>query len=295
MEPHRIRSIVRLSVVVGLVLGQATAVAARDFLWKVSGKSGVVYLVGSVHLLTKDFYPLSSTLEAAFKESSLLVEEADIADLSTSQSQMQLLARGMLPSSQSLDQVVSPATFADVTKRVGQLGMPIEPLKRFKPWFLALTLSALEWQKAGFDAELGLDRHFFDRARKDGKRFIGLETTEFQMSLFDGLSVDQQERLLVGTLKDLDTEMANLTKLVQAWKTGDAATIEAIVTKDLKSEPVLYQRLLLDRNRAWLPKLESLLDGGSARTMVVVGAAHLVGPDGLVAMLKAKGYRVEQM
>ena len=112
-----------------------------------------------------------------------------------------------------------------------------------------MTLSALEWQKAGFDAELGLDRHFFERARKDGKRFLGLETTEFQMSLFDGLSTDQQERLLVGTLKDLDTEIANLNKLVQAWKTGDAATIESIVTTDLKSEPVLYQRLLAERNR----------------------------------------------
>jgi uncharacterized protein YbaP (TraB family) len=296
-ERHRTRrrtTTVRACVLVWLVLAYAHAAAARDFVWKVTGKSGTLYLVGSVHLLTQDFYPLSSTLEGIYKDSDLLVEEADLGELISSQSQMQLLARGMLPSSQSLDQLVSPATLADVSKRVAQLGMPMEPLKRFKPWFLALTLSALEWQKAGFDAQLGIDRHFFDRAKKDNRRVMGLETVEFQMTLFDGLSADQQERLLVGTLKDLDTELANLSRMVQAWKTGDASTVEEIVTKDLKSEPVLYERLLAQRNRTWLPKLEPLLER-SGRTLVVVGAAHLVGPDGLLAMLTAKGYRVEQM
>lgn len=294
MKPARVRLVLSSALVVGLVLGQATGAAARDFLWKITGKPGVLYLVGSVHLLTQDFYPLSPTLEAAFAASESLVEEVDLADLTSSPAQMQMLARGMLPSAQSLDKVVSPKTFEDVTKRAQQLGMPIEPLKRFKPWFLALTLSALEWQKAGFDGELGLDRHFFDRAKKDGKRVIGLETTEFQISLFDGLTSDQQERLLVGTLKDLDSEMANLSKLVQAWKAGDAAALEGLVMQDLKSEPLIYERLLVERNRAWLPKLEPLL-ARSGRAMIVVGAAHLVGPDGLLALLKAKGYRVEQM
>ena len=278
----------------GLVLSQATPADARDFLWKVTGKAGVVYLVGSVHLLTKDFYPLSPTLDAAYKDSDLLVEEADLAELTSSESQMQMLARGMLPAAQSLDKVVSPATYAEVTKRAAVLGMPIEPLKRFKPWLLALTLSALEWQKAGFDGDLGLDRHFFDRAKKDGKRVQGLETAEFQISLFDGLSADQQERLLAGTLKELDSELANLSTMVQAWKSGDAPTIEQIVMRDLKNELPLYERLLAGRNRTWLPKLEPLL-GRAGRAFVVVGAAHLVGPDGLIALLKAKGYQVEQM
>jgi len=285
---------VRAAVLAWLVVACAHAASAKDFVWKVTGKSGTLYLVGSVHLLTQDFYPLSPTLERVYQDSDLLVEEADMGELISPQSQMQILARGMLPSSQSLDQLVSPATLADVSKRVAQLGMPMEPLKRFKPWFLALTLSALEWQKAGFDGQLGIDRHFFDRAKKDGKRVMGLETAEFQMALFDGLPPDQQEQLLVGTLKDLDTELANLSRMVQAWKTGDASTLEEIVTKDLKSEPALYERLLAQRNRTWLPKLEPLLER-SGRSLVVVGAAHLVGPDGLLAMLTAKGYRVEQM
>jgi uncharacterized protein YbaP (TraB family) len=208
--------------------------------------------------------------------------------------QMQMLARSMLPANTSLDSVISPATFALVTKRAKDLGLPLEPLKRFKPWSLALMLSSLEWQKAGFDAELGIDRHFYDQARTEGKQTQGLETAEYQISRFDEIALDQQERLLAETLKDVDTEMSNLTTLVRAWKSGDAVAVEQIVLKDVKQDPLMYQRLLVERNRNWMPRLEALLTRPKP-AFVVVGAAHLVGPDGLVALLKAKGYRVEQM
>jgi uncharacterized protein YbaP (TraB family) len=281
-----------LAIAVAL-LAQLEAAPARNFLWKATGKQGVIYLVGSVHLLTKDFYPLSPALEAAYKESDLLLEEVNLGDMQEPASQMQMLSRGMLPSEQSLDKLVSPATFAAVTKRFGDIGMPIEPIKRFKPWLAALTLMAIEWQKAGFDANLGLDKHFYDRAKADGKSIEGLETVEYQVSRFDEMSSELQDRLLAETLKGLDTEQANMTKLVESWRAGDAPAIERIVLKDLKQEPQLYQRLLVERNRNWLPKLEALF-ARKGRAFVVVGAAHLVGGDGLVAMLKAKGYTVEQ-
>ena len=284
---------VQILLCVALVAGHAHAAAARDFLWKVSGKTGSVYLVGSVHLLTQDFYPLSPALEAAFGESDLLVEEADLAELLAPAAQMQMLARGMLPANTTLDTVVSPSTFALVVARASELGLPVEPLKRFKPWSLGLMLASLQWQKSGFDGELGLDRHFYDQARASGKRVQGLETAEFQISRLDGLSGDQQERLLAETLKDLDTELSNLTMLVEAWKAGDVATVERIVLADVKQEPLIYQRLLVDRNRNWLPEIEKLVERPRP-AFVVVGAAHLVGPEGLVALLSAKGYRVEQ-
>ena len=112
----------------------------------------------------------------------------------------------MLPADQSLEEVVSPATFALVTRRVADLGMPVEPLKRFKPWMLALTLLSLEWLKAGFDPDLGLDKHFYDRARSEGKTVQGLETLDFQISRFDGMTPNEQDRLLAQTLKELDTQ-----------------------------------------------------------------------------------------
>jgi uncharacterized protein YbaP (TraB family) len=270
------------------------AQAPRNFLWKVSRGAGAVYLVGSIHLLTKDYYPLNPALEAAFKDSDLLVEEADLGEMETPASQFALLTRGLLPAGQSLDKVVSPSTYALVTKRVNDMGVPIEPLRRFKPWLLAMTLVEMEWQKAGFDASLGLDRHFYDRARAEGKTVQGLETIDYQVSLFDGMTTDEQDRMLAESLKDLDQERANVFKLTDAWKAGDAAAVERIVLADLEDDPVMYQRLLVGRNRNWLPRIDALLTR-NARAFVVVGAAHLVGPDGLLAMFRAKGYKVEQL
>ena len=273
-------------------LGHADA-ATRNFLWKASGKQGVVYLVGSVHMLTKDYYPLSPALDSAFKDSDLLVEEADLAEMLSPNAQLQMLTRGMLPSSQSLDKVVSASTLALLNKRLAGLGLPIEALLRFKPWMLAMTLEALEWQKAGFDPELGLDKHFYDRAQTDGKAVQGLETLDYQVSRFDEMPMDQQDKMLAETLKDLDTETASVNKLADAWQAGDSPAVERIVLEDLKQDPQMYQRLLVERNRNWLPKLEALF-ARRGHAFVVVGAAHLVGPDGLLAMLKAKGYSVEQ-
>jgi uncharacterized protein YbaP (TraB family) len=271
----------------------ATAAQAKTFAWKVTGKGGVVHLVGSVHLLSKDFYPLNPALEAAYKDADLLLEEVDLAEMLDPAAQMGLLSRGMLPSSTPLDKVLSPATWTLVTKRAADLGVPVEPFRLLKPWLVALMLVQVEWQKAGFDAELGLDKHFYDRAKADGKSTQGLETAEYQISRLDEMTMEQQEHLLSESLKDLDSEKANMTKLVDAWHAGDAPGVERIVLSELKQEPLLYQRLLVDRNRNWIPKIEALL-GRQRHSMVVVGAAHLVGPDGLIAMLRARGYTVEQ-
>jgi uncharacterized protein YbaP (TraB family) len=284
----------RVTAAAIVLLAVAHAADARTFGWKATGKGGVIYLVGSIHVMTPDFYPLDPALEAAFKDADLLVEEVDMAEMLDPASQMRILSRGMLPGNQSLDKLLSPATLALVQKATGDLGAAGGPLMRFKPWMLAVALQGLELQKAGFDPELGLDKHFYDRATAAGKAVQGLETADYQISVFDGMTMEQQDRMLAQTLKELETELASVNKLAAAWKTGDAATVEAIVQSELKSEPLMYQRLLVDRNKNWMPKIEALF-GRPGRALVVVGAAHLVGADGVVAMLRAKGYTVEQL
>jgi uncharacterized protein YbaP (TraB family) len=283
-------------VVAYAALASRPVAATHSFLWRASKGQGVVYLVGSVHMLTADFYPLAPALDAAFKDSDLLVEEADLAEMLSPTTQFSLLQRGMLPAGQTLDKVVSPATIALVNAHAGALGPggAVEAVKQFKPWFLAMTLEAMEWQKAGFDPQLGLDKHFYDRAQSEGKTVQGLETTEFQISLFDGMTAEQQERFLSETLKDLNKETASVGQLANAWKSGDVAGVERFVLQDLQSDPQVYQRLLVGRNRNWLPKIEALFSRPRP-AIVVVGAAHLVGPDGLVSMLKAKGYALTQL
>ncbi len=159
---------------------------------------------------------------------------------------------------------------------------------------LSLQLLALEWQKAGFDADLGLDKHFYDLAKKDSKPVQGLETVEFQIAQFDGMPMTEQDHLLSESLKELDTEQASVATLAAAWKAGDAPAVERVVLEDLKSDPLMYQRLLVDRNRNWFPKIDALFHR-PGHALIVVGAAHLVGPDGLLQMLKARGYTIQQM
>jgi len=283
-----------LAIAALLLVHGDTAAQTRNFAWKVTGREGAIYLVGSVHLLTKDFYPLHAALESAYKDSDLLVEEVDIADMTGPGAQMAMLQKGMQPSSTPIDKVLSPATMALLQKKATDLNLPIDALKQFKPWMIALTIEAMQWMKAGFDPQLGLDMHFYEQAKQDNKAVQGLETVEYQLPRFDEMPLELQDHLLAETLKELDTEQASMSKLIEAWRTGNAPAVEKIVLKDLQQEPQLYQRLLVERNKNWMPKLEALFARRS-RALVVVGAAHLVGPDGLLAMLKAKGFKIEQL
>jgi len=288
------RALPLLFIAATLAIPSALHAQTRAFGWKVTSNTNTIYLIGSVHLLTKDFYPLNPALEKAYTDSDLLVEEVDIAEMSGAGSQLSMLTRGMQPSSRPLDTVLTASTMALLSKKAQDVGLPMEALKQFKPWMIALTIEVMEWQKAGFDQELGLDRHFYNQAQTDGKAVQALETIDYQISRFDEMPMELQDHLLAETLKSIDTEQASRTRLLEAWRTGNSAAVEGIVLKDLQKEPDLYQRLLVERNRNWLPKLEALF-GRKGRAMVVVGAAHLVGPDGVLAMLKAKGYKVEQL
>ena len=288
------KSIPALLVLLAICVAPSQAAPGKSFIWKATKGPSAVYLVGSVHALSQDFYPLTAVLEDGFKDSDLLVEEVDLADMMNPSAQMQILQRGMLPQDQSLDKVISPATMALVNKAAVDLGPAMDVLKKFKPWMLAIALQGLELQKAGFDPQLGLDKHFYDEAQTAGKSVQGLETVDYQLSRFDEMTNEQQDHMLSETLKELETEIASVTTLAAAWKTGDAPQVERIVLKDLKSDSQMYQRLLVERNRNWMPKIEALFTR-PGHSFIVVGAAHLVGPDGLLQMLKAKGYTVEQL
>jgi uncharacterized protein YbaP (TraB family) len=276
-----------------LLIAPALPGQERSFLWKATGRQGSLYLVGSIHMLTRDFYPLSAALTAAFEESDLLVEELDLGVAMAPASQLAMLKAGMMPSGQSLERAVSADTLALVTKQADALGLPLEPLKRFKPWSLALTLLGMAWQKAGFDGELGLDRHFYDRARLQGKAVQGLETVEFQISRFDEMSASEQERMLRQALREIEQETPAAQTLANAWRAGDADTIARIVLADLADDPTMYRRLIVERNQAWLPTLVTLASRPRP-AFVVVGAAHLVGPDGLLAALRNRGFTLTQ-
>jgi uncharacterized protein len=272
----------------------AAQVPGRSMLWAVRGLDGPpIYIGGSVHVLSKEFYPLSDTWNKAFAQSSVLVEEVDLAEMEDPATAMGLLSKGMLSDGQTLRDLIPADLNAQVMARGEKLGLPEIALQRMKPWVVAVSLIAPQLRDAGFDPSLGLDRHFFDLAREQGKKRRALETAAFQLDRLDQLSPALQTAMLKSALDDLDTEAENLQTIATAWSTGNIVTLERLLLASLLESPELYERLLVERNRNWVAPVEQCLREKTS-CFVVVGAAHLVGPHSLVTMLRDKGYKVEQ-
>lgn len=265
----------------------------KNFLWKVEGEGAVAYLLGSLHVLTPEWYPLSAAINQAFADSRTLVEELDLDESNDATLMMAALSKAMLTDGKTLDQLVAPEVYAELTRRAEKTGLPMIALQRMKPWLAAITLMAPTLQAAGFKPELGVDRHFFDRAKALGMKRQPLETLAYQLDRFDQLSPRLQEDLLKTTMEDLDTTVTGVKEMAQAWSVGNVAAIEKLALAALQESPDLYKRLLVERNVNWVPQVETCLKQ-KAGCFVVVGAAHLVGPDGLPALLTQKGYKVTQ-
>jgi uncharacterized protein len=281
-------------IAVALCAHLAAQSPQKHFLWKVEdGKGASAYLLGSLHVLTADAYPLPATIDKAFAESKTLVEEVDLDEMNDPMQMMAALSKAMLTGGQTLDQLISADTYAEVRKRAEAYGMPMLALDRMKPWLVAVTLMAPTLQSAGFKPELGIDRHYFDRAKEKGLKREALETLAYQLDRFDQMPIALQQELLKATIEDLDTQVSGVKDMVRAWSTGDLGTIEKLTLTAFLESPELYRLLLLERNHNWMPHVERCLSE-NAGCFVVVGAAHLVGKDGLPALLAKKGYRVTQ-
>jgi uncharacterized protein len=267
---------------------------AHHSLWKAQGPRATVYLLGSVHVLKKEDYPLPWELDAAYTNSAMVAFETDIGELESGPTQMKFLTKSMLPLGQTLAEQVSPAFYTAFTNELVLAGMPLLMFERLKPAMAAVTLTALELQKLGFDPEYGLDKHFYARARKDGKPVAALETVDFQFDLLNGLSKEESELLMKTTLEDIDRAKKECAEMINAWRTGNAEALDKLLNEASREAPVLFKRLLTDRNYNWAPKIREWLQGDK-NVLVVVGAAHLVGKQGLVTLLRNDGFKVEQL
>src|SRR5436190_6990700 len=283
------------AVAIALILasGAAAQTRGRTFLWKVQSGGSVMYLAGSVHALTADAYPLNPAYQRAFDASSALVEEIDLAEADPLAGGIGLLAKGMYQDGRTFSSAVSRQTVTLVQEKLKNTPLALDLIQPMKPWMVMLMIEALGSQDAGLDPELGLDKHFYNLATDGRKQVIGLETAESQIDRFDKMPEAMQEQMLRSELAEMDTEKSSLRSILTAWQTGDAAAIEKMLLASFTTNPAAYTSLITERNRNWMPQLESCLRRSSP-CFVIVGAAHLVGPQGLLAMLQQKGYRVEQ-
>jgi uncharacterized protein YbaP (TraB family) len=295
MPAHRTCVRTVLAGLCALLLSVGTGEAqqpGRIFLWKIQSGAHVLFLAGSVHALSADVYPLAPGFERAFTASRALVEEIDMAEADPTRGPS-LLAKGMYLDGRTFNQAVSPQTVERVRAKLQGTPLALELIQPMKPWMVMLMLEAVGLQSAGLEPALGLDKHFYDRARSGGKTVVGLESAASQIDRFDQLPDATQEQMLRSALEEMDAERENLRELVAAWKSGDAASMERLLLAAFASNPAAYTSLIVERNRNWMPRLDACLSRDEG-CFAVVGAAHLVGPQGLLALLRERGYLVEQ-
>jgi uncharacterized protein len=267
-----------------------TQTGQKSCLWSLQTGSTTLYLLGSIHLLKPEAYPLAPAIEQAYQASRLLVFETDLAAFHDAAIQTRIMDLGKYPQGQNLFQNIALSTRRLLEKKLAPLGLPPESFARFRPWFVAINLEALEVLKMGFDPAYGVDLHFYGRAQHDAKQITFLETLEEQLGVFTDMSPGDQNAFLDQTLKELDLMDEVTSELIRYWRSGDAPRLHALLSKSFQNHPALYRRIMIERNKKWSEQIAKRIKQRQ-NIMVVVGAGHLVGPDSVVEMLRRKGYQ----
>ena len=265
----------------------------KTSLWKVTaeGSERVIYLGGSIHILTEEDHPLPIAFETAYRACDELVLE--IATSKEPGSDTLALQKGMYGENGKISDDLSPEMFKKLVQYLKEAGLPKTAMDGFRPWMASMTISITEIMKLGGRPDLGVDTFFESKAIEDKKVISALETTEFQIGLFTNLSKEDQEKMLLSTLKEVANIEKDFPKMVKAWREGDDSMVEEIINESMVGSPNFREELLDKRNVNWAKKINDFMKGDRDK-MVIVGAAHLVGEKGLVKLLRDAGLKVQR-
>lgn len=272
----------------------ADAAGTPVTMWLAEGTSNRVYLLGSIHLLRERDHPLPQVIGDAYEDAETLYMELDMDDLDPLATQATITRLGMLEEGISLRDVMGEELYAEAAAAASELEIPLEMLDRTEPWYAAITVEQLVLARIGFNAAYGVEMHLLRKASGDGKEILGFETLEQQLGYLDGLSLEAQRKLLMQTLTEGAAIREIMDDLILAWRSGDIDHLEQTLLNDLYGYPELYDTIVADRNRLWVDTIDDLLDDGEDY-LVIVGALHLVGEDGVPRLLEQRGIRITQM
>ncbi|MDR1551893.1 MAG: TraB/GumN family protein [Prevotellaceae bacterium] len=263
---------------------------SQTSVWKISKGSHEIYLGGSVHLLRPGDFPLPKEFDVAFAKASTLVLEADVKD---PQILTKVMSEIMLPEGQTLKSVLNEKQYKALYDAATEIGLPFSTIERMKPGMAMITLSSAKMSKIELTAG-GVDIYYYDKASSKNKNVEFLESIDFQLDLICNLpfDIDEFTAYTLEDLEKLDYE-DEFVQLIDEWRHGKT-TSQNEITRMKQQYPSVYKAMFTDRNRKWLPKIKKYLEDDNIE-FVLVGAAHLWGDDGLIAMLKKEGYKIGQL
>lgn len=271
----------------------ANTVQADAPVWKVSKGNFHIYIGGTIHVLDEQDYPLPAEFEQAYELAEKLVFEVDIAQVNTLEFQQKLLQKALYRDGSTLASHLQPATFNQLQEFMIQRGIPLENMLSFKVGMLLTILTVNELQRNGIQG-IGVDQYFNLKAREDKKPIAALETIEQQIDFLTSLGEGEEDQIVLQTIEELENFGEDFSTLKSAWRSGDMPALIEVGLQDFLAFPRAYESMLVNRNRAWIPGIEAMLEDEQVE-YVLLGVLHLVGNDSVLAMLKARGYHVEKL
>lgn len=279
-----------------LGISQAFASHDRALFWKVEAAdvdpaSATAYLMGSIHVANRSFYPLRKKIEDMYESSDHLVVEIDVTKTDAAQYKRILSEKGEYKGDDGIENHISPETLKSLKRQLEELDMPMSIIRKSKPGVLVMTLSMIQIIKMGFSPALGIDFHFLNK--DNDKNVIELESVEEQLDFI--LDIKDGDLLLKETLQSMEITESLIADMVSAWKKGDEKAMEKLLFGEMlekyPSFSDIYESLFFERNLKMAHKIKQLLMKGDTY-FVVVGAGHLVGDRGIVKLLLNDGYTV---
>jgi uncharacterized protein len=275
---------------------EAPAKEVGPAMWVVSDADTKIYLFGTFHLLPKGVAWETEAYRKAMAETSVSAIEVDTESAHARSAVGSLLREhGLSPSWQTLRGVLGAERYAKLTKVANQYGLTLEKVQRYRPWLVMFMIEIEVMEANGFRRDLGVERNVLKRAFAEGDKILTMETPEAQVKAL--ATLDSQE-----ALDGFDVAMADLADfknvidpMLTAWRTGDVNTIDRSFGAEMrKSAPAAYRALIVNRNANWVERLGGWMKG-KGTYFVAVGAAHLAGPDSVVAMLEKRGFKATRV
>jgi len=264
----------------------------QEYIWEVRNGSNVVFLLGSIHLLRPQDYPLPKVFYQAFQQADRIFFEVDPKEFEDPATSDYIIQKALYPFFDNLGNHLPQDTYAALSNYT--FNNRLSNLDSFKPWYVNMALGNFELGKSGYTNILAVDQHFYDRSLQERKTVKGLETTQFQIDLFASLAESNQVATLTAFLQNPEQVRTDTSALVEAWKSGNAEAVRLYEEQQRALDPESYNRVLVERNELWLPQIITMLQETNV-TLVVVGASHFIGEKGLVNLLRMRGYEVEQL
>lgn len=276
-----------------LIVAFTASVFAKGPVWKISKGDDHLFIGGTVHVLSYNDYPLPAVFEKTYSKSEQLVFETDITNMQSPAIQKKMMRQMTYQDGTTLKDHIKPETYQKLEKYLSKTGIPIETLTDFKPGMVAMMVTVMELQKIGVTS-VGVDQFYNAKAVKDSKTIGQLETIDQQIELLASMGKEDPDEFIIYTLSEMKQLPTMFKDLKDAWKNGDNKKMAELAIEPLKEFPDTYQSLVVKRNKAWVPQIEAMLKTKEIE-MVLVGALHLAGDESVLNLLKALGYKIEQL